>query len=341
MKMFHDNEKENRCLHKCVITHKSIYYILAILICLSSTGCNIKNDNNNQKKIKSSTTVTVSPTIIACKDTSIEKNTALYEVEATETVSTMKNVDYSDCFDGIEGCAVFFNSNTKVYNMYNDELCEKRSSPDSTFKIISTLIGLENGVVNSVDSTMGYNGTIYSNKEWNKDLSLKDAFKESCVWYYRKVIDRIGQSEVQKWLNKLDYGNGDISEWDGNGKNSLSALNGFWLDSSLEISSKEQVDILAKIFEGKTDFGEKNIKILKEVMLIQKDGNVSVYGKTGTGRNSKTGNMGNGWFVGMFENDDERYYFAVHLTDEKRKNVWGPKAKEIALNIINNYYVEQ
>lgn len=341
MKIFNGNQKEDRCLHKGTITNKSICYILAILICLSCTGCNKTNDNNNKMKLENNTTVIVSPTIIASQDTSIEKNTSSYEVEVTEAVSDIEDVDYSDCFDGIEGCAVFFNSDTNVYNMYNEELCEKRSSPDSTFKIISTLIGLENGVINSVDSTMGYDGTIYSNKEWNKDLSLKEAFKESCVWYYRKVIDRIGQSEVQKWLDKLDYGNCDISEWDGNGMNSLPALNGFWLDSSLEISPKEQVDIIAKIFEGKTNFYDKNIKILKEIMLTHKDGNVSVYGKTGTGKNANTGNMGNGWFVGMFDNNDERYYFAVHLIDEKRKYVWGPKAKEIALNIINKYYVEK
>jgi beta-lactamase class D len=34
-------------------------------------------------------------------------------------------------------------------------------------------------------------------------------------------------------------------------------------------------------------------------MLTQKDGNVSVYGKTETGKNANTGNMDNGWFVGM------------------------------------------
>jgi bla regulator protein BlaR1 len=188
---------------------------------------------------------------------------------------------------------------------------------------------------------MGYDGTRYSNDTWNKDLNLKDAFKESCVWYYRKVIDHIGQDQVQKWLDKLEYGNCDISQWKGNGMNSLSSLNGFWLESSLKISPKEQVDILAKIFEGKTDFSKKNITILKEVMLTQQYGNISVYGKTGTGKNVNTGNMDNGWFVGMFENNDERYYFAVHLIDEKRKDVWGPKAKEIALNIIHKYYVEQ
>ena len=76
------------------------------------------------------------------------------------------------------------------------------------------------------------------------------------------------------------------------------------------------------------------------MLLSQKDGNVSVYGKTGTGRNAATGNGDNGWFVGMFENSDETYYFAVHLSDES-KEVSGKLAKETAINIINQYYVNE
>lgn len=310
---------------------RKIAYILAILLCVNFTGCSKKIDSNKSTK-------TESISIVTTQNITIEKDISSEEEETSEAVPEMEVVDYSNCYDEIEGCAVFYHYNTNVYSMYNEELCKDRSSPNSTFKIISTLIGLENGVMDSADSTMGYGGTIYSNNKWNKDLSLKDAFKESCVWYYRKVIDQIGQSQVQKWLDKLEYGNCDISEWDGNGMNLLPELNGFWLDSSLEISPKEQVDVIADIYEGKTDFSVKNIKILKDVMLTQKNEMVSVYGKTGTGINSN-GNMGNGWFVGMFENNDGRYYFAVHLTDEESKEAWGPKAKEIALNIIDKYYV--
>lgn len=198
-------------------------------------------------------------------------------------------------------------------------------------------MGLENGVISSADSTMGYNGTVYPMDKWNEDLSLKDAFKESCVWYFRKVIDRIGKSDVQKYINILKYGNCDISEWDGSGINSLPELNGFWLESTLRIAPIEQVNVLAEIFDGKTDFSEQNMEILKEVMLVQNCGDVSIYGKTGTGQNADTGNRDNGWFVGMLEKSDERNYFAVHLVDENQE-VSGPKAKEITINIISRYY---
>ncbi|MDF2948534.1 MAG: serine hydrolase [Sedimentibacter sp.] len=337
MKLF-NNKRKHSCLHKAAVLNKSIFSILAILLCISFIGCNKANENNN-KKPENINTATVSPASVADQDTTIGKYATSNEVQVTEKAPEVKDVDYSDCFNGIEGCAVFFNSNTNTYMMYNKKLCEKRTSPCSTFKIIATIMGLDKGIITSVDTTMGYDGTIYSTEKWNKNLSLKDAFKESCVWYFRKVIDKVGQSNVQSYLDKLKYGNCDISEWDGSGINSLPELNGFWLESSLEISPKEQVNILASLFSGKTDCSEQNINILKEVMLTQKIGSVSVYGKTGTGQNYKTKHRDNGWFVGMFENSDESYYFAVHLNDDS-KEVSGPMAKEIALDIINQYYTE-
>lgn len=335
------SRKEYWCSQKGTCSKKSIIYFLIILICLSCTGCNKADDNNNKKKSESITTASVTPTTIASQDISMEKSTSSSEVRIKDSTPNIQEVDYKEYFDNMKGCAVFFNRDTSVYEIYNRELCEKRSSPYSTFKIISTLIGLENGVINSVDSTMGYDGTIYSNEKWNADLNLKNAFKESCVWYYKKVIDRIGQNKVQKWLDELDYGNRDISQWNGNGTNSFPLLNGFWLDSSLEISPMEQVDILAKILENRTAFSEKNINILKDVMLIQKDSNVTVYGKTGAGKSISAGNIANGWFVGMFESDNGTYYFAVRLTDDKEKGVSGLKAKKIALNIVYKHYANQ
>ncbi|HBF4863977.1 TPA: penicillin binding protein transpeptidase domain-containing protein, partial [Clostridioides difficile] len=138
-------------------------------------------------------------------------------------------VDYSDCFEGISGGAIFYNSRNQEYDIYNKDLIETRASPCSTFKIISTLIGLEKGVITSKESVMGYDGTNYPNKNWNKNLSLEEAFKESCVWYYKKLINKVDAKSVQSILDDLKYGNCDISEWEGDLKNGKGHLNGFWL----------------------------------------------------------------------------------------------------------------
>lgn len=284
---------------------------LIIMICIQMIGCNNQNVNLNYKSVDNKDGIITS---------------------VTSDNSTTKAVDYSEAFSGIEGGAIFYNNDKKEYQVYNEELCEKEVSPCSSFKIISTLIGLKKGVLTSVETKMNYNGTKYSIVDWNKDLNLKEAFQSSCVWYFRSVIDKVGQDSMQEELNKIKYGNCDISEWRGGNINSLPELNGFWLESSLKISPKEQVEVLSKIFNGKTDFSKKNIETLKEIMLVDKNDRVSIYGKTGTGSKA------NAWFVGMVENENEKYSFAVYLNDGKGNEISGQKAKEIALKIISKYY---
>lgn len=277
--------------------------------------------------------------ILGCSNQDINiKNKLVDNKESVINIDTSYNskinvVDYSEDFNGIDGCAIFLNNNKKEYQIYNQEACEKEVSPCSTFKIISTLIGLKKGVLTSAETKMGYNGTKYPIEDWNRNLNLKEAFKASCVWYFRAVIDKVGNDSIQEELNKLHYGNCDISEWRGGKINYFPELNGFWLESSLKISPKEQAEILSNIFDNKTDFSKENIEILKDIMLVDKIDNLSIYGKTGTGAKD------NSWFVGMIDKGTEKYSFAVHLNDGKGTDMSGQKAKEIALKIIKKHYM--
>ena len=251
----------------------------------------------------------------------------------TEEVISEEAVDYSSYFEGLTGGAVIFDSANGKHYVYNEVICKKQVSPCSTFKIISTLMGLENAVLTTEDSIMGYDGSIYPIDEWNTELSLTDAFQKSCVWYFRKVIDEVGRDEAKRELENLGYGNCDISEWDGSGINPLDDLNGFWLESSLKISPIEQAMILADIFEGNTDYSEKNISILKDIMQVDADidNRMKTYGKTGSGIN------GHAWFVGFIEENEQRYYFAVYIDDNSKDDISGNTAKEIAVNILEDF----
>ena len=50
-------------------------------------------------------------------------------------------------FNGLNGSAVICDPSANQYQIYNQELAHTRQSPCSTFKIISSLIGLENGII--------------------------------------------------------------------------------------------------------------------------------------------------------------------------------------------------
>lgn len=239
-----------------------------------------------------------------------------------------EEIDLSSLFNGINGCAVILNSEDNKYSFYNQSLCKQKESPFSTFKIISTLAGLQNGVLESASSTMNYSGTQYSIPEWNGNLTLQEAFQSSCIWYFRQVIDAVGENEMANELNTLSYGNCDISQWNGNGINPTEELNGFWLDSSLKISPLEQVEVLSKIFESNSIYNDENVAILKDIMLIDDSGEQKVYGKTGSNSNGKA------WFVGFTEENGNNEYFAIYLDDvEQKELVSGNIAKEIALNM--------
>lgn len=237
--------------------------------------------------------------------------------------------DYKDYFEEMDGCAVFMNSKKQLYDVYNSNLANIEVSPCSTFKIVSTLIGLKNEVITDTQSKMGYSGAQYPVTKWNYDLSLQEAFQSSCVWYFHKIIDNVGIEEVKKELEYLDYGNVDISEWEGSNCNSLPELNGFWLQSSLKISPAEHTELIENIFEGNTMY-TTYIPLLKEIMLVDNQENYKLYGKTGTGTD------GLGWFSGMIETGEENTYFTVFLQKGS-----GNQAKEIAKKILIEKYVNQ
>lgn len=143
------------------------------------------------------------------------------------------DADWSEYFGGMNGAAVVYDVSDRRYTIYHRDLAVTRRSPCSTFKIISSLIALENGILEPEDSTREWSGEVFWNEDWNKDIDFREAFRTSCVWYYRQVIDDIGKDMMQKELNKLQYGNCDISDWEGrlNTNNSNRALTGFWIES--------------------------------------------------------------------------------------------------------------
>lgn len=170
--------------------------------------------------------------------------------------------------------------------------------------------------------------TIQTNQTEEEISENEDAFRSSCIWYFRKVIDEVGQETIQEELNKLDYGNCDISEWSGSGVNSFPELNGFWIESSLMISPIEQVEVLHKIMEGETIYTKSEIEILKSIMLLEASDSKKIYGKTGTGTD------GTAWFIGFVEKENTNIYFAIYLDDDSSNEISGIKAQEIAFNIL-------
>lgn len=258
--------------------------------------------------------------------------------EDVATVPETVNVDWSEYFNGLNGTAVIYDPSASQYTIYNQDLAETRRSPCSTFKIISSLIALEHGIIKLEDSTRTWSGEMFWNENWNKDIDFSEAFRTSCVWYFRQVIDDIGKEMMQKELNKLQYGNCDISDWEGrlNTNNSNRALTGFWIESSLLISPKEQAEVMERIFGSDSGYSEETKNELKRVMLVQEESgtDISIYGKTGMGK--ADGITVDAWFTGFAESENGNIYFCVRLGETEGMNVSSTLAKEIAIKIVSD-----
>ena len=220
-----------------------------------------------------------------------------------------------------------FDDGTRCW-IYGESLwAEKRFPSCSTFKIVSTLLGLDCCVVTGPDSRLGYDGTRYETSSWNRDLTLREAFQLSCVPYYKKLTGKLDKSYVQRRLEELEYGNCDIYVWNSNGHNV------FWIESSLLISPVEQVNVLERIFSGRSGFRAEHVAILKQCMRRGNAGAFAFYGKTGTGRNHNSNRL-EAWFVGFAEHPDGRIlYFAAHAADPER-NVSSAELQEKIRQLI-------
>lgn len=252
-------------------------------------------------------------------------NTASKGLKNTEKVL---NEDLSKYFSGYDGCFVLFDKNKNEYTIYNQTKIKKQVSPCSTFKIVSSLIGLETKVLKDENTTFRWNGAKYPSESWNKDQTLKSAVTNSVVWYFQRLASQVGKDRMQDYLEKFNYGNKDIS----------GGLTNFWLQSSLKISPKEQVDVLRDFYDYQLPASKKNIDIVKNVITLSNENGIRLSGKTGSGGNSSNDKYVNGWFIGYVEKGKNVYIFATNIeaNGSSDKNASGLEAKEITLNILRD-----
>lgn len=264
------------------------------------------------------------------------------ELETEEEQPQIMTEDWSSYFDGMNGAAVIYDRAENRYAVYNEELAETRRSPCSTFKIISSLIALEQGIIIPDDSVRPWSGETFWNAEWNRDIGFEDAFRTSCVWYFREVIDEIGKETMQNELEKLPYGNCDISDWKGeqNTNNSNRALTGFWIESSLKISPKEQAEVMERIFGEDSAYSEETTELLKEVMRLpdEYETDLPIYGKTGMGK--AEGVTVDAWFTGFAELPETSVYFCIYLGQSEGMNATSAAARDIAVRLVSDYCLQ-
>lgn len=217
----------------------------------------------------------------------------------------------------VDGCFGLLDNGNGKFTIYN--LPRYRDSsylPASTFKIVNSLIGLQTGKISSDSMVIRWDGIKRRVEDWNKDLTMYEAFRVSAVPYYQEVARRIGKDTMQFWLDSLSYGTKKIT----------TRVDSFWLDNSLKIKPDEQLGLVKELYFNMLPFHKYNQEIVKRAMLFENNANYRLAYKTGWGFNEKGHSIG--WVVGWIEENQHPYFFVLNIESaDPNFDMWNIRMK--------------
>ena len=231
-------------------------------------------------------------------------------------------VDLSAYFGEYKGSFVLYDLENDAWSIHDMEHATLRVAPNSTYKIYDALFGLEEGIITPKNSFIVWNGETYPFEAWNADQTLQSAMNSSVNWYFQTVDEQLGASSVYNYIQEIGYGNENIS----------GDFSTYWMESSLEISPIEQVELLTNLQNNSFGFAPENINTVKDAICLSSSDAGTFYGKTGTGR--VDGQDVNGWFIGYIETADNTYFFATNIGADS--DATGGNATEITMSILSD-----
>ncbi len=172
--------------------------------------------------------------------------------------------------------------------------------PASTFKILNSLVILEEGAVADVDTELPWDGIERSVADWNRPHSLRSGIEVSAVWLYQELARRVGEEAMAARVAAADYGNADIG----------GGIDEFWLTGALRISPVEQLDVLERLLLDELPFAPEHQAAVREIVVRERgDGWVWAH-KTGW---AVVEEPDIGWLVGWTEHGPDRFVFALNV----------------------------
>ena len=208
----------------------------------------------------------------------------------------------------VRGSFALYNNGTDEFTVYN--LKRFRDSlylPASTFKIVNSLIGLQQGIISSDSMIIPWDRVKRKVDAWNKDLTMYEAFRVSSFPYYQEVARRIGKDTLQMWLDSIGYAAGKKDTTD----IIRSAIDTFWLDNSLKVTSDDHLGLVRKLYFGELPFFNSYEDVVKRAMLWENKANYKLSYKTGWGRDEKGAHIG--WITGWIEENNHPYFFVLNI----------------------------
>ena len=190
--------------------------------------------------------------------------------------------------------------------------------PASTFKIPNSIIALETGVVSDPDKDVfKWDGVVRSIEAWNRDHTMRSAIAASAVPVYQEIARRIGADRMKTYVDKLDYGNRDISG---------APIDYFWLSGNLRISPLQQIEFLDRLRREALPVSARSQALTRDILPVTKVGDAVIRSKSGligVDDKSPAGGVSAtvGWLVGWAEKASTVTVFALNLDIREPRHI--------------------
>jgi beta-lactamase class D len=247
-------------------------------------------------------------------------------VNCSNKTQNINQPEYKTYFDEyeVEGCFLLYDFQKNKTIVYNEERCKKGFLPASTFKIVNTLIGLETEIITGEEFIIPWDSVSRQVPIWNRDHRLKSAFQNSVVPWYQELARQIGTERMQYWVSQSDFGEMDVHDEN---------IDLFWLTGKSRITPTEQLDFQNRMIQNQLPFQQKNIDLVKKIMILEETPEYIFRGKTGW---AVMGNKNIGWLVGYLEKDDNKYVYVLNVESEDEDSTLFQKSRiEIVRKIFN------
>lgn len=208
----------------------------------------------------------------------------------------------------INGSVLIYDLKKDIYYSNNFKWANNGRLPASTFKIPNSIIALEIGIVKNDSTIFKWDGIKRFFKTWEQDLTFKEAFHFSCVPCYQEIARKIGEKRMNEYLNKLKYKNMYVDSTN---------IASFWLQGNSSINQFQQIDFLKRFHESKLPISKRTKKIMKQMMVMERNTYYTLRGKTGWSIANKKNNA---WFVGYVQKKHEVYFFATNISPKEEFN---------------------
>ena len=132
---------------------------------------------------------------------------------SAQSADIVTRPDWKSHFDaaGVRGTFVLFEPARDRCQVLDETRAKQRFLPASTFKIPNALIGLEVGSITDETEVFTWDGKPKPRAQWERDQTLATGMRDSTVWMFQEVARRTGKARMREWLERLDYGNRDMS----------------------------------------------------------------------------------------------------------------------------------